>query len=71
MATKKEIIAKAAADLGYDGDAPKTTAQAIDALVVALGGKATGGTQAEAFAALAGVLASESDDEEEPKTVTD
>lgn len=62
MATKKEIIAKAAADLGYDGDAPKTTMQAVNALVEAMGGEAVSGTQADAFKALAGTIVSESED---------
>lgn len=56
MATKKEIITKAAVKLGYEGDAPKTTAQAIDALAVALGGTASGGSIAEATKALVAAM---------------
>jgi len=65
MATKKEIITKAAVKLGYEGDAPKTTAQAIDALAVALGGTASGGSIAEATKAL--VAAVGGGDEDTPK----
>lgn len=62
MATKKEVLTKAAEDLGYDGAAPKTTMQAVNAIVEAMGGEAVSGTQANAFKALAGIIVGESED---------
>ncbi len=53
MATKKKELAAIAEANGYDGDAPKTIAEAVDAVTVALGGEAHGGTIAEAIRNLA------------------
>lgn len=53
MATIQGEIAAIAAAQGYEGDAPKTIAEAVDAVTVALGGEAHGGTIAQAIANLA------------------